>query len=347
MAILSGTAGAAPAVLAPVTSDQVPAWHSSKRSARRKRLAPDWPLTSLLVGLPIWWVLGLSEFCFIILAVPMAFHLVKRRPVRLPKGFAIWALYLLWTVLSVLAIGWQAPGTLPSGSSKFIGYSLRLANYLAQTVVLLYVGNLSESESSRKGIVRMLSLLFVWTAAGGWLGIIAPHFNFSSPFELLLPHSLRQNPYVGYLVHPAASQVQTVLGYSSGRPKAPFSYTNVWGANIAVLAVFFVLRFWTWGNRRQKMFAVAGCALALVPAIYSLNRGLWVVGAVGVVYLAVRLAIRGHLGALFGVAGAVVLAALVFSVSPLQNVISQRLAHPESNGVRSTLTASAVKGALA
>ncbi|MHB8245846.1 MAG: O-antigen ligase family protein [Acidimicrobiales bacterium] len=317
------------------------------RATGRRKLAPGWPLTAMLVGFPIWWVLGLSSFSFIILAVPMALELSRRRPVRLPRGFAIWALYLFWTLLSVVAIGWQAPGTLPSSGSKFLGYGLRLANYLAQTVVLLYVGNLSESECSRRRIVRMLSVLFIWTVAGGWLGMIAPNFNFNSPVELLLPHSIRQNQYVASLVHPAAAQVQAILGYASGRPKAPFSYTNVWGANLAVLACFFLLHFWGWGNQRQRIIAVLGCLLALAPAVYSLNRGLWVAAGFAICYLAVRLALRGRFGALMGIGAVAIVSVFVFVVSPLNSVINQRLAHPQSNSIRSTLSAAALKGALA
>ena len=71
----------------------------------------------------------------------------------------------------------------------------RLAWYLALTVVLLYVGNLSERELPTRRICRWLSALFIVTVAGGYLGIIAPHFQFTSASEHLVPAGVAHNSF--------------------------------------------------------------------------------------------------------------------------------------------------------
>lgn len=311
------------------------------------RLSPAWPLASVLVGFPVWWALGLSGFVFPIVAVPMIWQLRRRRPIRLPRGFALWALFLVWVVISAGALHMRAPDTLAGSTSlRLVGYGLRLLNYLAQTVFLLYVGNLTERELPRLRVVRMMGVLFLYTVAGGVLGVLAPHFSFTSPVELLLPHSLRTNIAVVAFVHPASAQVQDVLGHIAPRPKAPFDYTNVWGGNLAVLAVFFVLGWWAWGSRRRRLAVAPILLIAVVPAVYSIDRGLWVGAGIAVLYVAFRQALRGRLAVLGAVLGAVVMTAVLIVASPLHTIISERLAHPHSNEIRNSLSVDAYKGAL-
>ncbi len=48
------------------------------------------------------------------------------------------------------------------------------------------------------------------------------------------------------------------------------------------------------------MIAAAGVAIAIVPIIYSLNRGLWIALIFALVYVAVRMAPQGRLAVLGG-----------------------------------------------
>jgi O-antigen ligase len=83
-----------------------------------------------------------------------------------------------------------------------------------------------------------------------------------------------------------------------------------------------------------------------VPAVYSLNRGLWLACAIGIVYVAFRLAVRGRTRAVRGILAALALAALLFVATPLGTVFSKRLHHQKSNDIRTSLTVAAIKGAL-
>src|SRR5213078_4404244 len=124
--------------------------------------------------------------------------------------------------------------------------------------------------------------------------------QFSSPIELMLPRHIRDNGFVQSLVHPTAAQVMDVLGHETPRPSAPWGYTNTWGNNFCLLVVWFVVAF-----GRRRVLTAAVLAVAVVPVVYSLNRGLWIGLAVLGGAVALRLALRGRLWAV----GAVGLAA--------------------------------------
>ena len=177
------------------------------------------------------------------------------------------------------------------------------------------------------------------------LGMLAPQFSFTSPLELLLPGGMRADPYIRALVRPSASQIQAVLGYASGRPAAPWGYTNTWGNNYSILLVWFVVGWWSGQSWLRKTICVTVIAVSLAPVIYSLNRGLWVGLLLTVCYLAVRLAMGGRVWAVGAMATVVAVAGVVFLASPLKTIVDERIAHPQSNGIRELLSAEAVRGA--
>jgi O-antigen ligase len=253
-------------------------------------------------------------------------------------------LFLVWVVAGIVMLGVNPAGTVHGTvQGRSIAYGMRVIQFSSMTVLLLYIGNLRESELSRRRIVRMLGIFFLVATAGGLLGTLFPYFAFSSPLELVLPAGIRSNSYVQSLVHPAAAQVQNVLGYDAPRPKAPFDYTNSWGNNMAVLGVWFVCGWWAWGRFRRRLAAAAVLAVAAVPAIYSLNRGMWIGVGLAVAYVGIRLALRGRPIVLLSMAVAVAAVVLLVLLSPLGGVIQARLDNPRSNDIRANLSAQAVQ----
>lgn len=298
-----------------------------------------WPLTALLVLYPLWWVLGLGTLIVFFLAVPMVMHLARRRPVLVPPGFGLWLAFLAVTVASTAMLGANPPGTLPeSASHRVIGVLFTLAGYLAVTIIVLYAGNLTEQEYPRQRLVRQLAGFFVLVVAGGLLGVVAPRFQFTSPVERLLPPSIAQNIFVQSLIHPASSQLQAVLGYVSGRPSAPFGYTNTWGNCLALLLGFFVISWLGRGGRGRRLAGVLILALAAIPIVYSLNRGLWIGLALAVGFTVLRLTLRGSLMALTSLIVGVLLVGGLLTLSPLSGVIQGRLENQNSNNIRTFTT---------
>jgi hypothetical protein len=49
-------------------------------------LDQSWPLAMLFIGFPLWWLLGFSGFIAMLLALPMAFQLWRRRQFVVPGG---------------------------------------------------------------------------------------------------------------------------------------------------------------------------------------------------------------------------------------------------------------------
>jgi hypothetical protein len=314
------------------------------RGGRLSELPYAWPLWALLVLYPLWWLLGLGTFIFPILAVPMGLYLLRHRPIKVPPGFGIWLLFLVWFCASVIMLRVNPSGTHgDSGILRMGVVAMRFTLYLAVTVILLYAGNLTERQLPRVALVRWLAVIFVFTVGGGVLGMLWPSFGFTSPVEMVMPHSIRVNDYVQSLVHPNSAQVQAVLGDPAPRPAAPFGYTNVWGENLSIALVWFVIGWWVYGTGLRRIATIALVGIAMAPAIYSLNRGMWIGVALTVVFLAVRLALRGRLWVVGGLAMGLTVAALVFMLSPLQTIFSERLSHGHSNRIREFTTEKVVE----
>lgn len=299
-----------------------------------------WPIAALLVGYPVWWALGFGGLSIIVLAVPMAVVLWKRRPIKVPKGIGLWALLLAGYVISALTLA-ETPadtyGQLTTG--RIIGYLMRLAIYVSLLIMVLYLGNLTLAELPQLTLVRMLGALFVTTVAGGLLGVFAPSFEFTSPVEMALPQWISGNAFVHNLIHPTAAQMQHVLGHASPRPEAPFEWANAWGSNMSVLVIWFIVGWWAYGGPLRRVSAVLLLALAAIPIVYSLNRGLWIGLGISAAYLA----LRGRRPLLVGTA--VALAAAAFLLSPLSTMVGQRLDNPHSNDIRAFTVSSTVRAA--
>ncbi|MDQ2810892.1 MAG: polysaccharide biosynthesis C-terminal domain-containing protein [Actinomycetota bacterium] len=286
----------------------------------------------------------------VFLAIPMAMRLyawhVHGRRVRVPPGFALWLLFLVVMLAGIATLKLTAPGTTATAlSSRLISYTDRSASYIAVAVLLLFAGNLTEQECSRRRLACLLGLVGIYAVVGGLGGVIDPSLQLTSPLAYVLPHSVTQNTLVQSWMHPGFSQTQSVLGSATGRPKAPFDYTNTWGNCVTILLPWLLVAWWK--TRRKRWMALSIIAISLVPVLYSLNRGVWIGLAFTLAYLAVRLAIKGK-GALLGavIVGSAVMGLLVVA-TPLHNIVTERLQHQQSNSIRSTLDELSIQDALA
>ena len=318
-------------------------------AAQKPTALPAWPLAGLLALYPLWWALGLGVLIFPIMAAPMLVLLLRRRaagrPLRLPPGFGWWALFLAAVLISIAALGADPAGTVAEhATDRLLAVLYRLTMYLSLTVLMLYAGNLTEAEMPRRRLVKLLGWLFVVTVAGGLLGMVAGRFEFTSPVEWLLPSGVRTKGFVQSLVHPYAAQIMDLVGGEKPRPAAPWGYTNTWGNNFCLLAGWLVVAAWSSGRPSRKLLALLCLAVSIVPAVVSLNRGLWIGLGVLVAYVAIRYVLLGKVWilAVVGLATAGLVVALI--ASPLGDVVGARLDNGKSNGVRSFLIERAVDG---
>ena len=309
-------------------------------------LPPGWPLAVAYVGYPLWWLLGLRTFVFLFAAVPMGFELLRRKHLLAPRGFGVWLLFLAWVVGGLVLLDADAPGT-KAGTlgTRYLSAGYRLSWYVALTVALLYVGNMTERELPTRRVCRWLSALFIVTVAGGYLGILAPHFQLTAPIEHLVPASIAHNSFFLSLTHPVAAEVQDFLGYAEARPAAPFAYTNDWGANFGLLLPFFVLEWFRSDGGWRRWFGIGVVAAAIVPVIASLNRGLWIGLAAMALFVVLSSARSGHFVALAGLAAGTAVLAIAIAATPLKHTVEKRLEIGQSNSGRTAL-ASRTAGAV-
>jgi hypothetical protein len=310
---------------------------------------PAWPLILVLAGWPLCWALGVGNIIFIPAAIPMAWklyqdHAKRGRKIRVPPGFGIWVLFFLVVLAGVATLSLQAPQTiLSSVGDRFLSWGYRVCDYSGSTIALLYAGNLTEQELPRRKLAWLLGLVGIYAVVGGLAGVADPHFGFTSPIAHLLPANLQQA--LATSLNPGTAQNMGFLGYSEGRVKAPFTFTNQWGDCTAILLPWLLVAARDGGSRLQKRLAWAVLLIALVPVVISLDRGLWIGMMVSVLYLAVRLATQGKLAVLSVFCGALAVGALLLAARPLGALVSQRLQHGKSDDLRGSLSILALQDA--
>ncbi|WP_185444437.1 hypothetical protein [Kribbella qitaiheensis] len=314
---------------------------------RRRRWSAGWPLSVLFLGFPLWWVLGLTEFAFFLAAIPMAWSLIRGRTVIAPRGFGWWIGFLAVVLVSGTMLTTDAPfSNLSPLGNTLLTYSFRLIWYLTVTIVLLYVGNTSQADLPTAKVVRLLAYMFVITAFGGLLGVVAPHLEFKSFLELVLPHSAATNRFVHALIHPATADIQSVLGFAQPRPRAPFSYANSWGSNLSFYLPFFLYSWFGRDAGWRKIAAPLILVVAAIPVVYSLNRGLWGVLVIGMLYAVVQVIRLRGFNAVAWLAPVGVLMVVGALLSPLPTMVSERFAHQHSNERRGELAVKTIESTV-
>ena len=85
---------------------------------------------------------------------------------------------------------------------------------------------------------------------------------------------------------------------------------------------------------RLRWLAVAVLVVSLVPAVQSMNRGLWVVLVLMAVLMFGRLIVRGNLNAAVIMMASLAVAATLIFATPLGDFVSGRLQNESSNSIR-------------
>lgn len=313
---------------------------------RSGALRPGWPLVWMLVGFPLWWVLGISSFVGHVFAVVMVLEMVRMRRLRVPRGTGTWLLFLLWVVAGVIVLQVVAPHTVPETSmGRYLSWAYRFGWYASATVVLVYIGAVREHLTTTR-IARAGAAMFLTIVAGGWLGILLPQLAFPSVLEMVLPRGLTQVQFIEFLVHPEVVQDYAQAVTSHPRPSAPFSYANIWGLNFACFLPFFLHAWFGPDAGWRRRFALPVLGLAIVPGVLSLNRGMWIAVAAMAATVALRSAAHGRLRSVVALGAATTVLAGVVLFSPLGALVQSRLDNPTSNDGRATLATLTVESVV-
>lgn len=283
---------------------------------------PAWPFTVLMGGLPVWWAVGLLDVVLIPFAVVMLALLLRCHDVRAPRHFGVWLLFVLWSAASVVMI---------EGGGDLIAFGYRLSLYVGATVLFLYLYNARPALTARR-VCGVLTVWWVVTVVGGYLGLLFADTVVHTPLSAVLPQSLQNNTLVDHMVVRRLTQYnpESYLQVAP-RPSAPFLYTNNWG-NVYSLLLPFVVAHLAQVRRERRFWALlALLPISTVPALLTLNRGMFLGIGVAVAYVALRAALAGRWSVVAGLAAAVVVAVSVFNVLPVQERQDDRLSARAEN----------------
>lgn len=298
----------------------------------RVLLPTGWPVLFLFVVYPLWWLLGLSGFIWAAAAVPMGLRLLRTRPVRMPKGFGIWLLFLAWMFASIITI---------DESTRFMVAIHRASLYVSATVLFLYIYNLGPTFSPR--FVGALAFFWAGVVIVGLLALAWPSLEIVSVAERMMPGSLLRTGYVIDLVHVRLAQIHEFLGFPVGRPTGPFAYTNQWGSAFALALPFAYVartvhpRPWRW------LFPLLAL-LGLVPLVVSLDRGSWLSLIAAGLYVAFRLMLRLRVGTVAKAAAGLFMVTGIVLATPLGGLVVDRIETPHSNEGRLEVYSQVVDG---
>lgn len=297
---------------------------------------PSWPFVAMIAGYPLWFLLGLNGFMWVFLAFPMTISLLQRRQLVVPKGFGLWLVFLVAAVGSVMSI---------SDIPRLSGWALRFGYYIGATAFVVYVLNGGKSLSVPM-IVRAFTQLWIAAVIGGYLAFVLGGLRYTAPLGYLFPAALLENELIFTLVHPSFADVQDILGQGTSlpRPKAPFNYTNSWGSMLALLTPFALMARSGIDVGISRRTINLMLMASVVPAVISLNRGLWLSLGAGLIFAGFRLGVGGKAGVALRAALVIVVLGLVIWLSPLGEIIATRLDTGHSNEDRFSLVVAALDG---
>jgi hypothetical protein len=296
-----------------------------------------WPIWAMTAGMPLAFILGVQGVVWCLPGIVLGARILSDRNVRFPRSTIPLILFLGWAILSITMVG---------GGSGILLFGYRWLLWAGALTTLVWLVNVPDSRVPSIQIIDWLAALWICLVVFGYLGVLFPEFVQRSPFQLALG-PLGRVGFVDELTRWRFAETQSALtGSPLPRPSAPFNATNGWGAAIGILTPFFI-RSWIVQPdlRRRRIGYVIGLA-GVVPIVLSVNRGLWISLAVGLVYYAARKALRGKLGPFFVLIGTLIAVTLMLVVTPAGKLVQDKIDNAgKSNESRSNLYEEAFQGA--
>ena len=151
-----------------------------KLAGLTQRRPPGWQLYLLVGTYPVLWVLGLAYFVWPLAAGVFVLSLCMRRSIRIPPGFVLWVLFLIWMLASVIEL---------STSQQVSLFLWRAIIYITATGLFLWIYNASADELPSLAVAQAMTVLWACAILGGLAGVIDPSFSFHTLGESLAPAS--------------------------------------------------------------------------------------------------------------------------------------------------------------
>jgi hypothetical protein len=319
--VANGVRAVAPVRVRAVAAVDEPALDPGAWAPRRAML-PLWPLMAIFGLMPVWWALGVWYFALPFFGPGLLVLLAARGRVRLPTGTAIWLIFLGIVAVSVTRL---------AHFNGMLTFGLRFGYLFTAFMVCVYAYNLARDGVPWRRIANPLCLYWLAVVALGWLGVLAPKFGMTSPFQLVLPSGMRSVRFIADISHLDATEYNPQSENPIYRPAAPYPYTNNWGTAYAFLVPFVLAYLAAVKRGRMRVALLVSLPLSLVPAFFTLNRGMFIGLGAGLAYLVARELVRGRIRLLVPVVGLVLLGWLFTLVIPVGDRIQARTSTTDTN----------------
>lgn len=276
-------------------------------------------LIGVILGVPIAALLGVAEWIWPFLVLPLAFHLLSGRSLYAPRALFIWLGFVALAIVSVVSAG---DGFIP------------IATYAAATVAFLFAFNLPEDELPDRMIVRAVAVFWIVVAASGLVGVFTGTTEFPSVGATVIgpadESDLANLMEVTFAVPLKEGEPAGFTDFVSHRPSGILPFANHWGSAIVMfLGAAVVFRYELRGTRASLWFHVLAFA-TLVPFVLSRNRWAWLTLPVIFAYLIIRYW-RPNPKLARSLLAALLVLAVVAIATPLRSVVTDRFEDESGN----------------
>lgn len=313
-----------------------------RHKAAMRRRQTTVPLSPWLVLLPfaaflVWWVLGIGEMIWLLAGFFMAAQWLSVRGLRLPWPIVIWVLFLVWCVVSMVMV---------DGLGRVIAVVYRLLIYAAAGAFAVHTFNARTSLPLARVTGAMTWFLLCMTL-GGYLAMAQPELVIHTPMSWVVPGPLASNELIGDMIVRRTTQWRPGLWENHAvRPAAPFLYANTWGNVYSLVLPLAMLHLWLVRRSRWRWPTAVVILASVVPAVSTLNRGMFIgLGVVGV-WVVVQALRRGLLAQVLSGLLAAAFSAAVWLVSPLGQAFVYRAETADSTVDRAELYRMTLDGVM-
>ena len=290
-----------------------------------RTVLPMWPLTLMFGLMPLWFLLGAWYLIWPLFGVVLAVLLLLRGTVLLPTGTVCWLTFLGITAVSATRL---------DRPTSLLIFGLRFGHLLTAFLVGLYVYNMVRQGTGWHRIAGPLCVFWLSMVVLGWTGVVAPKFGMASPVEMLLPGSMSSERFIRDITHLDTTEYNALGNNPLYRPAAPFPYTNNWGTAYSFLVPFLLAYVTSVRGGAMRTALLVSLPLSLVPAFYTLNRGMFIGLGAGLFYLLAREVVKGRVRLVVPVAALVLLAWVVTLFIPVAELISNRTSTTDTTSDR-------------
>ena len=168
---------------------------------------------------------------------------------------------------------------------------------------------------------------------------VAPTLRFKTLMYYLVPRALHSNDFVREFTKRATTQWNPSSWIlSDPRPSAPFIYSNTYGNVYSLIfPLALVFAYVLWRERSKWRFIVAAvCALSVIPAAATLNRGMYIGLIVIVVWVGFQRLRAGAWRTVLGIIAAIVVGVGAWLATPASQSLLERVAASSSTEDRAS-----------